>query len=262
MLLAVIRHTFYPFVQHVARAVITSRLDYCNAMFTIVSSKDLARLQRLQNSAARVIFALSRRVHVDASPLLETLHWLPVSSWITFKILMYVFKILNGQAPGYLIELETLHWLPVSSRITFKILMYVSGMIMGSFNFAWNNFWLMRAQRAFHGRGSRGPLKGPWRGPGAAPRRGSRGQRPGGGPGGSAPGSSWVLAFIWPNGGPFWYGKMRNIITNDIHKLAIISNNLTICHQQISQTRVKGKSDQNRILPSFGQGQVHLFHVI
>ena len=88
---------------HVARALITSRLDYCNAMFTVLSSKDLARPQRLQNSAARVIFAVSRRV--DASPLLEALHWLPVSSRITFKILLYVFKILNGQAPGYLTEL-------------------------------------------------------------------------------------------------------------------------------------------------------------
>ena len=79
---------------HVARALITSTLDYCNAMFTVLSSKDLARLQRLQNSAARVIFAVSRRI--DASPLLEALHRLPVSSRITFKILLYVFKILNS----------------------------------------------------------------------------------------------------------------------------------------------------------------------
>ena len=35
----------------------------------------------------------------------EALHWLPVSSQIAFKILLYVFKILNGQAPGYLTEL-------------------------------------------------------------------------------------------------------------------------------------------------------------
>ena len=57
----------------------------------------------LQNSPAPVIFAVSRRV--DASPLLEALHWLPVSSRVTFKILLYVFKILNSQAPGYLTEL-------------------------------------------------------------------------------------------------------------------------------------------------------------
>ena len=42
---------------HVARAL-ASRIDYCNAMFTVLSSKDLARLQRFQNSAARVILLL------------------------------------------------------------------------------------------------------------------------------------------------------------------------------------------------------------
>ena len=72
-------------------------------MFTVLSSKDLARFKRFQNSADRVIFAVSRRV--DACPLLETLHWLPVSSRITFKILLHVLKILNSQAPGYLTEL-------------------------------------------------------------------------------------------------------------------------------------------------------------
>ena len=72
-------------------------------MFTVLSSKDIARIQRLQNSSILVIFAVSRRV--DANLLLETLHCLPVSSLITFIILLYIFKILNGQAPGYLTEL-------------------------------------------------------------------------------------------------------------------------------------------------------------
>ena len=88
---------------HVARALITSRLDYCNAMFTVLSAKDLAKLQRLQNSAARVIFGVGRRV--DAAPLLQALHWLPIRNRITFKTLLYVFKIINGQAPEYLKEL-------------------------------------------------------------------------------------------------------------------------------------------------------------
>ena len=36
---------------------------------------------------------------------LPTPHCLPVSSRITFIILLYIFKILNGQTPGYLTEL-------------------------------------------------------------------------------------------------------------------------------------------------------------
>ena len=57
---------------HVARALITSRLDYCNALFTHLSSKDTTRLQRLQNSAVRAVFAVGRRVEV--APLLNKLH--------------------------------------------------------------------------------------------------------------------------------------------------------------------------------------------
>ena len=38
----------------------------------------------------------------------NTLHWLPVRQRIVFKILLIVFKALNGQAPSYILELLTL----------------------------------------------------------------------------------------------------------------------------------------------------------
>ena len=94
---------------HVARALITSRLDYCNAMFTVLSSKDLTRMQRLQNRAARLIFGVDRRV--DAAPLIHALHWLPIRKRITFKTLLYVFKVLNDQGPEYMKELFS-HYSP------------------------------------------------------------------------------------------------------------------------------------------------------
>ena len=90
---------------HVARALITSRLDYCNALFTHLSSKDTTRLQRLQNSAARAVFAVGRKVEV--APLLNELHWLPISKRILFKVLLYVFKCLNNRAPSYLSDYFT-----------------------------------------------------------------------------------------------------------------------------------------------------------
>ncbi len=88
---------------HAVRAMVLSRLDYCNAIFTHLSSKDMIRLQRLQNNAARVIFAADRRT--DAEPLLTKLHWLPVAQRVTFKILLFVYKALHDQAPPYITEL-------------------------------------------------------------------------------------------------------------------------------------------------------------
>lgn len=46
---------------------------------------------------------LEKRNHV--SPMLACLHWLPVSFRIDFKILMIMFKVLQGQACSYIIDL-------------------------------------------------------------------------------------------------------------------------------------------------------------
>ncbi len=39
------------------------------------------------------------------TPALESLHWLPVSFRVDFKILMLTYKVLHGLAPQYLSEL-------------------------------------------------------------------------------------------------------------------------------------------------------------
>ena len=42
--------------------------------------------------------------HLDVTPVLTSLHWLPVSAHIDFKPFLPVFKVLNGLGPLYLIE--------------------------------------------------------------------------------------------------------------------------------------------------------------
>jgi hypothetical protein len=44
-----------------------------------------------------------RREHV--TPVLESLHWLPVCFRIDFKVLLMVYKCLNGLGPSYLSEM-------------------------------------------------------------------------------------------------------------------------------------------------------------
>ena len=60
-------------------------------------------MQRVLNSAARVVSLVPRFDHI--TPVLMELHWLPVRFRIQFKILLLVFKALQGWAPQYLIDL-------------------------------------------------------------------------------------------------------------------------------------------------------------
>ena len=63
----------------------------------------MSKLHHVQNAAARIITRSSRRQQV--TPLLFTLHWLPVKYRVMFKILLLTYKALNDQAPDYLKEL-------------------------------------------------------------------------------------------------------------------------------------------------------------
>ena len=45
--------------------------------------------------------------HEHISPVLQELHWLPVEQRIISKILLMIFKRLNGIAPSYLSDLVT-----------------------------------------------------------------------------------------------------------------------------------------------------------
>lgn len=81
----------------IIHALITSHLDYCNSLYYGVSQSSLSRLQLVQNAAARLLTGTRRRNHI--SPVLASLHWLPVHFRVHFKILLFAFKSLNGLAP-------------------------------------------------------------------------------------------------------------------------------------------------------------------
>ena len=57
----------------------------------------------MQNTAAGLI--TKSRKHEHITPILNSLHWLPVVNRIKFKILLLVFKIKHGFAPTYLSDL-------------------------------------------------------------------------------------------------------------------------------------------------------------
>lgn len=89
--------------EKLVHALISSRLDYANALLAGLPKKKLNLLQRIQNMAARVVTNSRKSDHI--SPILYSLHWLPVKSRIDYKILTLTFKILHGTAPDYLCKL-------------------------------------------------------------------------------------------------------------------------------------------------------------
>ena len=85
------------------QALVVSALDYCNALYYGIDAEFINQLQVCQNRACRVIFGLKKRDSVTQH--LKNLHWLKIRERIDFKILLLVFKCLNGLAPEYLSEL-------------------------------------------------------------------------------------------------------------------------------------------------------------
>ena len=65
-------------------AFISCRLDYCNALLYGIADGQLQRLQSVQNAAARLVTGTRRTDHI--TPVLQSLHWLPVRQRDTFKL--------------------------------------------------------------------------------------------------------------------------------------------------------------------------------
>ena len=68
----------------VACRIVESRLDYCNSLYAGMSKANFDKLQRVQNTLARVVTGYKRSDHI--TPVMADLHWLPVKSRVTFKI--------------------------------------------------------------------------------------------------------------------------------------------------------------------------------
>ena len=68
-------------------------------MMTFVSVTD-----QIANCVPGICLWMERKYN-HITPLLQQLHWLPVSYHVVFKILLLVYKVCHGLCPGYVTEL-------------------------------------------------------------------------------------------------------------------------------------------------------------
>ena len=82
---------------------VTSKIDYCNGLLHVygLPSSHILKLQRVQNAAARLVIGSPRFCHI--TPVLISLHWLPIKFCVNNKIVLLTFQImltwLSSQVP-------------------------------------------------------------------------------------------------------------------------------------------------------------------
>jgi len=87
----------------IGHSIVSSQLDYANALLHGTSVYIINRLQMAQNSLVRTVYQTPRSV--SATALLRQLHWLPVWQRISYKFAVITYKIHSTSKPAYLSDL-------------------------------------------------------------------------------------------------------------------------------------------------------------
>ena len=88
-------------------ALVLSRLDYCNSLLAGSPKHIIDKLQKVQNAAARLVFRAKKRDHI--TPLLHSLHWLPVQARIDYKLSVLCHNFFSDSCPSYLADLLSVY---------------------------------------------------------------------------------------------------------------------------------------------------------
>ena len=82
-----------------ANSLVSNKPDYCNSLYNGISQANLNKIQRIQNTLARVVTNTSKFEHI--TPILNKLHWLPIKQRIDYKLCLLTYKTLQIQQPTY-----------------------------------------------------------------------------------------------------------------------------------------------------------------
>ena len=91
-----------------ADSLILSYFNFCDMVYMNIDMYLKKRIQKIQNLCLKFIFDIKKREHWRSLEYRKKINWLCMSDRRTLNGLSLLFKIINGQAPDYLIDLFTL----------------------------------------------------------------------------------------------------------------------------------------------------------
>ena len=106
----------------IAVSVVSSRLDYANSVLFGTSTANLHKIQRVQNTLAKIVLNNSA---LPSTIALHQLHWLRVKKRIHFKIATLTYCALQSGSPSYLSSLINLNNPPRPLRSASLSLLHV-----------------------------------------------------------------------------------------------------------------------------------------
>ena len=87
----------------IINSLVFSKMFYCSTVWAGTTKSNISKLQLVLNFAARLLSGKRKYDHI--SPTLKSLNLLPVSQLLTLRDSIMMFKIMNKQAPNYLLQL-------------------------------------------------------------------------------------------------------------------------------------------------------------
>ena len=109
-------------LKQIVCSYILQNLDYCNSLYYGMNCHLLNKLQRVQNSAARLI--LKERSTCNLDEKMFELHWLKVKHRILYKILVIVHNSLHQRAPDEIMCMfqysESIHRIKLQEKMNYN----------------------------------------------------------------------------------------------------------------------------------------------
>ena len=87
-------------LENVISSLVCSKLYYGSTVCSNTTQKNIKKLRKVQNFAARIITCTRKYEHI--TPVIRQLGWFPVADMLKYYLGILTFKCLNGLAPDYL----------------------------------------------------------------------------------------------------------------------------------------------------------------